>query len=34
LAYALLIGLGALIVVLMFRTTVAIVQRKICVEDE
>ena len=34
LAYALLIGLGALIVVLMFRTTVAIVQRKICVDDE
>ncbi|MGQ9926407.1 MAG: SLAC1 anion channel family protein [Chloroflexaceae bacterium] len=34
LAYALLIGLGALIVMLLFRTSVAIIQRKICVEDE
>ncbi|MGB9632372.1 MAG: SLAC1 anion channel family protein [Chloroflexaceae bacterium] len=34
LAYALLIGLGALILTLLFRTTMAIVQRKICVEDE
>lgn len=34
LAYALLIGLGALILTLLFRTIAAIVQRKICVEDE
>ncbi len=34
LAYALLIALGALIVLLLFRTIAAIVQRKICVEEE
>lgn len=34
LAYVLLVGLGALIVTLLFRTILAIVQRKICVEDE
>ncbi len=34
LAYALLIGLGALILTLLFRTIAAIIQRKICVEDE
>ncbi|MCS6883168.1 MAG: SLAC1 anion channel family protein [Oscillochloridaceae bacterium] len=34
LAYGLLIGLGALIIVLLFRTVMAIVQRKICIEDE
>ncbi len=34
LAYALLIGLGALILTLLFRTTMAIIQRNICVEDE
>ncbi|MCX7790290.1 MAG: SLAC1 anion channel family protein [Chloroflexaceae bacterium] len=34
LAYVLLVGLGALIVILLFRTIAAIVQRKICVEDE
>lgn len=34
LAYALLLGLGALIIVLLFQTIAAIAQRKICVEDE
>ena len=34
LAYVLLAGLGALILMLLFRTAAAIVQRRICVEEE